>query len=65
LLKAAQDKGTRIFPVIISPCRFEQSTISKFQAANSPAETLSELSKPKQDRIFLKLTDDIQYFMHI
>ncbi|HZH63975.1 MAG TPA: leucine-rich repeat domain-containing protein [Flavisolibacter sp.] len=64
LLKAAEDKGTRIHPVIIEPCRFLKSrTLSEFQAANGPNEPLSELLPPAQERVWLKLMDDIQDYL--
>jgi hypothetical protein len=64
LLKAAEEKGTRIHPVIVHPCRFLKiKSLSQFQAANSPSEPLSELQSPKQERVWMKLCDDIQDYL--
>ncbi len=64
LLKYAKEKGTSIHPVIVHPCRFLQTkSLSQFQAVNSPEEPLSECDAPRQDRIYLKLCNDIQYFL--
>lgn len=61
LLKDADEKGTKIFPVIVHPCRFSKiKSLSQFQAANSPSEPLSTLTFPNQEFVFLKLCNDIQ-----
>lgn len=64
LLEAAKQKGTRIHPVIVHPCQFLKfKPLSQFQAANSPDEALSECLPAKQERIWMKLCNDIQYFL--
>ncbi len=64
LLQAAQNKGTRIFPVIVHPCLFVQNkNLSKFQSVNNPNRALSEVSKAEQERILVKLCIDIQSFL--
>jgi hypothetical protein len=64
LLKSAEEKGTRIYPVIVHPCQFlKTKSLSQFQAANSPSEPLSELNFSKQERVWIKLCDDIQYHL--
>lgn len=64
LLEAARLKDTRIFPVIVHPCQFlKNKSLSQFQAVNSPDEPLSECTQPMQERIWIKLCDDIQYFL--
>jgi len=66
LLKAAEDKGTRIYPILVHPSIFTKiPSLKRFQAINSPAETLSELDYPKQERVFIKLLDDIEYHFGI
>ncbi|HYR10634.1 MAG TPA: toll/interleukin-1 receptor domain-containing protein, partial [Longimicrobium sp.] len=41
LLKAAEEDGATILPVIISPCRFtREASLSRFQAVNDPAKPL-------------------------
>lgn len=64
LLKSAAEKGTRIFPVIVHPCQFlKTKSLSQFQATNSPNEPLSELPLPTQERIWMQLCDDIQFYL--
>jgi len=60
LLKGAQSKGTRIFPVIIGPCCFDETNqLSQFQAINSPSKTLIEMNHGEQERLFFQLAKDI------
>lgn len=64
LLEAAGEKGTRIHPIIVRPCRFLQTrSLAKFQAVNNPNEPLIECSPAQQDRIMLKLCGDIQSYL--
>lgn len=60
LLQAAKKEGTVILPLIISPCRFEESPLSVFQAVNNPQNPLSELSENEREREYLKLMDRIE-----
>ena len=62
ILKNAEEKGTRVIPLIVSPCAFEYSPISEFQAINSPDKTLEDLAtnKAATERIFLELIKTIQ-----
>ena len=57
ILKKAQEEGTRILPLIVSPCAFEESEIADFQAINSPDRTLADLGEhsPETERVFLEL----------
>ncbi len=61
LLSKAEVKGTRILPVIISPCRFSREpTLSSFQAANPPNEPLSSMNDDKREVIYDQLASDIE-----
>jgi len=60
LLQAAEKDGTVILPVIVSPCRFEKSPLSVFQAVNDPKKPLSKLNDSEQDEAFIKLVDRIE-----
>lgn len=58
LLEAAQSRGLTILPVILSPCRFEQTkSLSELQSVNSPSRTLIEMTEAEQDRVFVQLSD--------
>lgn len=64
LLAAAKTDGASIFPVIISPCLFDKSILSQFQAINSPSRTLQEMDddgkRGEWDRVLVKLATSIQ-----
>ena len=48
LLHSARDRGVTILPVIVSPCRFQETAeICVFQAVNRPSRTLAEMSGPE------------------
>ncbi|MGA2116183.1 MAG: protein kinase [Bryobacteraceae bacterium] len=60
LLEGARDRGVKILPVIISPCRFQETPdISVFQAVNSPSRTLAEMPGPERDRTLIKLVEAV------
>jgi len=61
LLQDAEVKGTKIVPLILSPCRFSREpTLSRFQAANQPNEPLSLMSEDHREEIYDKLASDIE-----
>jgi hypothetical protein len=60
LLKFAGTKGLAVFPILVSPSAFERTeSLSQFQAANSPTETLVEMDRGNQERVFDKVAHDI------
>lgn len=60
LLENAYSKGTKIMPIILSPCLFTDTEIGVFQAANDPNKTLEECSEPEQERILTGLMKEIK-----
>lgn len=61
LLKNAFDKGTKILPMVVSPCRFlKTEEISIYQSVNPPNQSLEKCSKVEQEEFFIKLMDDIE-----
>ena len=62
LLRKAADSGTRILPLIVSPCDYEISELEEFQAVNSPDKTLADLAGDEASigRTFLALTKEIK-----
>ncbi len=64
LLKNAMEKGTKILPLILSPCRFTKTKdLSDFQSVNDPNEPISECDFSKQERILVKLTNDVEDYI--
>lgn len=58
LLKAAEQKGKVILPVILKPCRFtKHETLSKFQAVNDPSIPMSKLDENDREEIYVKIAD--------
>lgn len=59
LLDAAKNDGLTILPVIISPCVLSNTPIRRYQAINSPDETLMDLEDAKREWVFVKLVNRI------
>ena len=73
LLRRASEDGLKILPVLLSPSLFHKTrfrwpdpktgpqefTLSNLQAAGAPSETLSEMTEPQQDRVFVALAERI------
>lgn len=60
LLLAAEPEGMTIFPVIITPCRYDDiEELSKFEAVNDPSKTLIEMNEGEVERVWVKLTQNI------
>jgi hypothetical protein len=60
LLKAAEEKGTMILPVILKPCRFtKHETLSGFQAINDPKTPLSKMDENDREETYVKIADRI------
>lgn len=60
LLEAAEKRGCRILPVVISPCTFlENQSISRFQAVNDPERPLTRRGAHYRE-VFVKLVREIR-----
>ncbi|WP_396140923.1 toll/interleukin-1 receptor domain-containing protein [Flavobacterium sp.] len=60
LLKAAEEKGKVILPIIVKPCRFtSDENLSKFQAINDPKFPLSKLNENDKEEAYVKVADFI------
>lgn len=46
--------------LLVEPSLFEKMELGDFQAINDPKTTLSELEKSAQERIYLKLVEEIE-----
>ena len=62
ILRKAEEDGTRILPLIVAPCEYEDSELGDFQAINSPDRTLADLGNDKAaiDRVYLDLNKEIK-----
>lgn len=60
LLKAAEEKGKLILPVILKPCRFTKNPhLSKFQAVNDPKIPLSKLDENGREEVYVEIANYI------
>ncbi len=59
LLAAAEGRGARIFPVILTPCGFRRTKLSRFQAVNDPARPFSGVTQHEQDVIWEQVVDEV------
>lgn len=46
--------------LLVEPNLFEKTELGDFQAINDPKTTLSELDKSAQERMYLKLVEEIE-----
>ncbi len=61
LLRAAEEDGAVILPLILSPCKFLQTKIlSQFQTVNNPTQPLIGLPRVKQETVWLQLAEAIE-----
>jgi WD40 repeat protein len=59
LLEAAKRDGLVIFPIILSPCAFEDSRLASYQAINSPSDPLRGMSYSKREATWKKLAKQV------
>lgn len=65
LLAAAEGKGVKILSVLIGPSRFERTTtLSRFQAVNSPQKLLEGMSKHEWDTVLNSLAETIESLLN-
>ncbi|MES2132571.1 MAG: toll/interleukin-1 receptor domain-containing protein [Bacteroidota bacterium] len=58
LLKAAEEKGKIILPLIVKPCRFtSDDNLAKFQSINDPKHPLSKLTENDREETYVKVAD--------
>jgi hypothetical protein len=60
LLKAAETRGTVILSVILSPCGFDFSPLSQFQAANDPSKPLTKMNSHQKEELWNKVAKIIR-----
>jgi hypothetical protein len=61
LLREAEERGTRILPLIVSASRFRRMPqLSEFQAVNNPDKPLVRSSKGDQEAVFERLAEIVE-----
>lgn len=61
LLKAAEERGTTILPLVLKPCRFMRDVnLSVFQAINDPRHPLLTLNAGEQEELYARLAERIE-----
>jgi hypothetical protein len=61
LLKAAEDRGTRIIPVIIKPSRFVRDQhLSRFQALNDHKRPVISMTEGEREALYAKLAEEVE-----
>lgn len=62
ILRKAEEEGTRVLPLIVAPCEFEDSELGDFQAINNLDKTLADMGNDNAaiDRVFLELNRNIK-----
>jgi hypothetical protein len=61
LLRSAEERGTRIIPLLVKPSRFSRdSTLKHFQAANDPKRPLALLPHGDQELILDSVAEEIE-----
>jgi len=62
LLAAAENDGTTILSIIVSPCLLPAS-LSEIQAVNSPDRALTEMKTSERDRLWIEVIKSIEKAM--
>jgi len=59
LLTASIERGTKIIPIIVSPCMYQQSKLSSFQAVNDLSLPLSGMNRTQREELFVRVAESI------
>lgn len=61
LLKNAEERGTRVVPLIVKPCRFTRDkNLRVFQAVNDPRKALILLTEGQQELIYDQVAAEVE-----
>ncbi|HEY7126467.1 MAG TPA: protein kinase [Ktedonobacterales bacterium] len=61
LLRAAQQDGITILPIVLRPCPLEEvKELEQLQMLNLPSKTVSEMTEPEQERFWMTTTQRIR-----
>lgn len=59
LLSAAEARGTRILPIILTPCLFQRTNLSHFHPINDPTRPMSGLNQHEQDLVWERAVETV------
>jgi len=60
LSNAADEGRLRILQLIVGPCRFEHTSLARFQTVNSPADTLLSLNEYEREAVLARVAERIE-----
>lgn len=61
LLRSAEERGTRIIPLVVKPCRFTRDkNLLHFQAVNDPKDALVLLSDGEQEAYYDQVATEVE-----
>ena len=64
LLKGAEERGTRIVPLIVKPCRFSRDkSLRHFQAVNDPRNALVLLAHGEQEMLYDQVASEVEKWL--
>jgi hypothetical protein len=64
LLRNAEERGTRIIPLLVKPSRFARdASLKHFQAANDPKNPLVLLPHGEQERVLDGVAEEVERWM--
>jgi TIR domain len=64
LLRNAEERGTRVIPIIVKPCRFTRDkNLRHFQSVNDPKHALVLLSGGEQERIYDQVAAEVENWL--
>lgn len=55
LLRAAEQEGATILPVLVGKCLFEETDLAQFQTVNDPSKPLRGMNPSKRDEVWVKV----------
>jgi hypothetical protein len=60
LLDAANKEGSVLLSVIVRPCAFRDSPLSKLQSVNNPSQPLSGMNKTQREHVMLSVYEELR-----
>jgi len=64
LLKSAEERGVRILPLIVKPCRFARdASLRHFQAINDPKNSLALLPQGEQEVLYDQVAAEVERWL--